>query len=160
MAFIRSEILPGRASIPGNLKSSPYNAALSRRLSAHPGRLFRGGLQTCRDLQKLAKSIRNVSNPAFSSVLAQESRIHFLGYSTGGYVALVLLLSDAEGIFRESRCALFASCADRKGVDLSSILILDDEAARRLLDYYGEEALMGDGDPEVRDWLINPPEGV
>ena len=45
-------------------------------------------------------------------------------------------------------------------MDLSSILILDDEAARRLLDYYGEEALMGDGDPELREWLINSPEGV
>ena len=30
--------------------------------------------------------------------MSQESRVHFLGYSTGGYVALVLLLSDAEGI--------------------------------------------------------------
>ena len=149
-----------RAALPGNHKASPYNAALSQGLSARPGRFFRGGLQTCGDLKALARSVREGSHPQLSAVLSREARMHFLGYSAGGYVALVLLLADEEGLFRGSRCALFASCADRDGVDPGSILILDSEASARVMDYYGGGGYAGDEDAEVRDWLVNRPEGV
>ena len=148
-----------RAVLRGNRKSSPYNAALSRRLSDRPGRLFRGGLQTCGDLVGLAKAIMHGCHPQLSACLSTGARLHFLGYSAGGYVTLVLLLADEEGLFAQSRCFLFASCADRDGLDPGSILILDTEAAGRVMDYYGEGRYPEDEDEETRDWLANRPEG-
>jgi hypothetical protein len=148
------ERYPERARIPGNAKASPLNAVLSRRIEAHPGRFFRAGLHTANDLADLARAARDGA----LGPLPPRTRLHFLGYSAGGYLALTLLLADTEGLFSQSRAVLFAAGAPAaSGVRMDSLLILDATASRALRAFHEGEA--PGADPEVERWLREHPLG-
>jgi hypothetical protein len=149
-------LFPARAALPGNFRPSPFNAVLSQRLSDHPGRLLRGGLQSCRDLADLALAWREGTLGPFVA----GGRLQFLGYSAGGYVALAALLADCEGALGESRLVLLASgAAASQGVHPESLLILDRLAAKAVHQYYIEEGYRSGSDAEVAQWIEATPEG-
>ncbi|MBI4553356.1 MAG: hypothetical protein HY710_13920 [Candidatus Latescibacteria bacterium] len=121
-----------RRRTPDIHKVSPFNATISERFAQAPDRLFRGGLQTYYDVLTLCDHIRSGSHPG----CRPGARPHCLGYSAGGYLALVLMLADPGGRFGDSRCILFASGADLDGVHPASIFILDAHADHRMIEFF------------------------
>ncbi|MEE2708833.1 MAG: DUF6051 family protein [Gemmatimonadota bacterium] len=123
-----------RAAVPGNGKTSPFNALISHRLSEEPERFTRAGLQSYYDLIDLCDSISSGRHPR----CRQGTVPHFLGYSAGGYLVLNLMLSNPGNRFPNSRCVLFASCAPLVDMHSASIFIVDQEAGDRLTGFLGD----------------------
>lgn len=121
-----------RIAIPGNEHFHRFNAIISDRLHAHPERFFWGALQSYWDIVDLVAMIRADRHPHF----APDTRVHMMGFSAGGYVALSLLLEDANGWFARSRGVMFATCAAMRDVNLASNLILDHAAEVALVKLY------------------------
>jgi len=144
------EVVRARRAVADNDVTTPYNAVLSRRLHAHPERLFLAGLETYRDLLDLVRSIRRGAYrlPSLGGdgrVFDEEAHIHFLGYSLGGYLSLILLLltRDTEE-FSAMTATMFCSGSPMVPADGAvahatnpvSPLILDRASAARLREFY------------------------
>ena len=127
----QTRIAAHRAAMTGNLRTSPFNGRISERLSRSPQRYFLGGLQSCFDAVDLAARIEAGDHVSCGA----GARPRFLGYSAGGYLALVLLLADPGNRFSDCRAALFASGAPLDGIRPESLFIMDDSAAKRLAAY-------------------------
>jgi hypothetical protein len=145
--------LESRRSMDGNGTCTLYNVVLSERLERNPERFFLAGLETYRDLFDLGNSINSglyavaQGDRAFYP-FANGTRVHFLGYSLGGYLSLILLMGKKdEPIFSQSKLIILCSGAaiNNENTDLNanpiSPLILDRSASRRLVGFYknGEE---------------------
>ncbi|HEX9007377.1 MAG TPA: DUF6051 family protein, partial [Bacteroidota bacterium] len=131
-----------------------FNAVISERLAIHPERFFWGALQSYHDLVDLVHAIRKGAHPH----IAPDARIDLLGFSAGGYIALVLLLEDAGGLFANSRGVLFATCAAVRNINLSSPLIVDLMAEVALMKLYVKhrEKLSSQ---RMSHWFHEHPEG-
>ena len=134
----QSRIAAHRAAMPDNGRASPFNGRISDRLSQSPERYHLGGLQTYFDAVDLKTRIDRGDHEGCRA----GARVHFLGYSAGGYLALVLLLSDPHGRFHDSRVALFASGAPLDGIQPESLFIMDESAAQRLSAYLRDRSFL------------------
>ena len=134
----QTRIAAQRAPMTGNGRTSPFNGRISERLSQAPERYMLGGLQSYLDAVDLAARIDAGDHEGCRT----GARLRFLGYSAGGYLALVLLLADPDGRFSDSRAALFASGAPLDGIRPGSLFIMDDAAAQRLSAYLGEQSFL------------------
>jgi pimeloyl-ACP methyl ester carboxylesterase len=143
-----------RKSIPGNDFVHRFNAVISERLGTHPERFFWGAIQSYWDLVALAREIRSGRHPHFEP----DARLDLLGFSAGGYVALALLLEDPEGLFRDSRGVLFATCAAMRDASLSSHLIVDQAAEIALMNLFVKRQQQL-SNPRLTHWLTEHPEG-
>jgi len=143
-----TSICDERRRIPYNQFAHRFNAIMSQRLEQRPERFFWGAVQSYLDLVDLAREIRAGRHPYF----AQDARIDLVGYSAGGYVALLLLLEDPEGFFADSRAALFASCAPARDLSLASPLILDLAAETALMRMFVKN-LDQRASPRMRHWF-------
>ena len=121
-----------RVEIPGNEHAHRFNAVMSDRLHANPERFFWGALQSYWDIIDIIGAIRQNRHPHF----VPETRVHLLGFSAGGYIALSLLLENAHRWFDDSRAVMFASCAALRDVNLASNLIIDHAAEVALVKTY------------------------
>jgi hypothetical protein len=130
----QARVAAERSGLPGNRKASPFNAQISARLFEAPERFYTGGLQSYYDTIDLHDRIFQGDHPG----CRPGARLHFLGYSAGGYLALILLLADAQARFAGSRGVVFASCADLDGMHPDSIFIMDAAASDRLMAFLGE----------------------
>lgn len=154
--FIPRELekrLDARRSLDGNDKCTLYNAVLSERLEKKPERFFLSGLETYRDLFDLGSSINSgryfvMQRGKTFHPFAKGTRVHFLGYSLGGYLSLILLMGKKnEPAFSQSKLVIFCSGAalnnEKPELNANPIspLILDTSASRRLVSFYkhGEE---------------------
>ena len=94
--------LESRVKIEGNRTATLYNAVLSERLYRHPERFFLAGLETYQDLLELARDIHcgtfalHGGGGEVLMPFGEGARVHFLGYSLGGYLSLTLLLSQGD----------------------------------------------------------------
>ena len=127
----QTRIAAGRAAMTGNGRTSPFNGRISERLGRAPERYLLGGLQSCFDAADLVARIEGGDHASCRA----GARVRFLGYSAGGYLALVLLLADPFGRFSGARAALFASGAPLGGIRPESLFIMDDSAAKGLSAY-------------------------
>ena len=127
----QTRIAARRAAMAGNGRTSPFNGRISDRLDRAPERYCLGGLQTCFDAADLVARIEGGDHASCRT----GARVRFLGYSAGGYLALVLLLADPGGRLSDARAALFASGAPLGGIRPESLFIMDDSAAKRLSAY-------------------------
>lgn len=143
-----TSICDERRRIPDNQFAHRFNAVMSQRLEQRPERFFWGAVQSYLDLVDLAREIRAGRHPYF----APDARIDLVGYSAGGYVALFLLLEDAEGLFTDSRAALFASCVPARDLSLASPLILDLAAETALMRTF-VKSLDQRASPRMRHWF-------
>jgi pimeloyl-ACP methyl ester carboxylesterase len=125
----QASIFEQRHRIPDNQYAHRFNTVISDRLERSPQRFFWGAVQSYLDLLDLTRAIKTGRHPYF----APGARVDFLGYSAGGYVSFLLLLEDAEGLFTDSRAALFASCVPARDLNLASPLILDLAAETALM---------------------------
>jgi hypothetical protein len=128
----QTPICERRRRIPDNHFTHRFNAIISDRLEQRPERFFWGAIQSYLDLVDLARDIRSGRHPHF----AQDARIDFDGYSAGSYISFLLLLEDAEGLFTDSRAALFASCVPARDLKLTSPLILNLAAETALMQMF------------------------
>lgn len=135
----RADAFASRRDVPGNERSSPYNATLSRRMAAQPERFLRGTMQTWRDVVDLARGLRDGGHPLPEGAFAPGARLDFLGYSIGGYLAELALLANPEGLFADSRAVLFSTGAALAQVRPQTILILDTDAQDALTRTYDTE---------------------
>lgn len=90
-----------------DLENSEYsfvNAAISSRMEAHPQRMFWSGLQTYTDVSDLIKLMRKGG----LEEVDKECKIDLFGYSIGAFFSMMLLLSNPDGCFDESK--LFCFC--------------------------------------------------
>ncbi len=126
------ESLARRKMVDGNDLVHRFNALMSERLETRPERFFWGALQSFWDAVDLARQIRAGAHPHFTS----DARIDFLGYSAGGFVALALMLDDPEGLFTNSRAALFATAGAVRDLNLASPLIVDTAAESAMMKMY------------------------
>ena len=127
----QTRIAARRAAMTGNGRTSPFNGRISERLGRAPERYCLGGLQSCFDAADLVARIEGGDHASCRA----GARVRFLGYSAGGYLALVLLLADPFGRFSDARAALFASGAPLGGIRPESLFIMDDSAAKGLSAY-------------------------
>src|SRR5262245_57076724 len=77
--------------------ASPINAVLSARVAEDPRTLLLDALRTAQDLRQLLAALQNGRLRGDAAGLLQRlqgARIHILGYSLGGYLALALRLHD------------------------------------------------------------------
>lgn len=149
-----AKTLEWREKIPGNENTDLFNATISERLDSHPERFFWGGEQSYWDLIDFVRQIDKGDHPHF----APKARVDFLGYSSGGYLALVLLLDNHEELFNESRACLFASCVAIRNLSPSSPYVIDSmgETALRKLLVNNLDIKPGE---RMKHWLDEHPEG-
>lgn len=145
--------LETRKNIDKNSTCTLYNVILSERLEKNPERFFLAGLETYRDLFDLGISISSgryavAQGSKTFHPFAKGTRVHFIGYSLGGYLSLILLMGKKdEPPFSQSKLIIFCSGAaitnDKPSLNANPVspLILDMSASRRLVDFYknGEE---------------------
>jgi predicted esterase len=143
-----------RISIPGNENAHRFNSVISDRLHAHPERFIWGALQSYWDILDLITIIRKGRHPHFEP----DARVHLMGFSAGGYIALSLFLQNAHRWFDDSRTVIFASCAAIRDVNLSSHLILDHAAEMALMKTYVKYRER-QSNPRLAHWLSHHPEG-
>ena len=132
----QTRIAARRADMAGNGRTSPFNGRISERLDRAPERYCLGGLQSCFDAADLVARIEGGKHASCRA----GAQARFLGYSAGGYLALVLLLADPFGRFSDARAALFASGAPLGGIRPESLFIMDDSAAKGLSAYLSGES--------------------
>ena len=156
----QTRIAARRADLTGNGRTSPFNGRISERLGRAPERYCLGGLQSCFDAADLVARIEGGDHASCRA----GARVRFLGYSAGGYLALVLLLADPFGRFSDARAALFASGAPLGGIRPESLFIMDDSAAKGLSAYlrsgsFPDGAIDGRGGNPVDGRGGNPVDG-
>lgn len=128
----------------GWTSKNSFNSKISERFIQRPERFFCGGLQTYLDLVHLTETItslaptpNNKGTEAYRGLFVEEPKIHFFGYSAGGYVALILSLVNPKGLFSQSKSLIFCSGAPLRYLNPATVYIVDEEAAQRLKSFYG-----------------------
>ena len=146
--------LARRQEVSRNENVHGFNCVLSERLDAHPERFFWGGLQSYGDVVDLVRQIRAGEHPCVDPA----AQVDLLGYSAGGYLSLGLMLADEGGLFKDSRCVLFASGAVLRSTHLSTRLIMDMACEISLMKLYVRftERLAS---PRLAHWLDDHEEG-
>lgn len=115
-----------------NTKSSFANASLSDRLQEKPQRFFWSGLKTINDLIKLTRQVRTGEHEHIDSMCT----IDFFGYSIGGFLSEILLMSDPLKFYNDSKLVLFCSGSTFNSMRPVSKFIVDELAYNTLNDFY------------------------
>lgn len=108
------------------------NAALSTRLQFAPERLLLSGVQTYDDILSLLKDI----NSGTHSFFEKDAKIDLFGYSIGAFLGEILLTSNPENLFDNSRMCMFCGGAVLDTAMPVSKAIMDSEAAKAMQRYY------------------------
>ncbi len=118
--------------IPFTQSLSIANVALSERLDQHPERFVFSGYQAASDLIKLTHTIVSGQHPLF----ARDTKVDFFGYSIGGFLSQILMLSQARGVLDRSRFFLFCSGSAFQGMNGVSRYIMDSVSYNKLYNFY------------------------
>ncbi len=100
------------------------NAAISTRLQFVPQRFIYSGLQTFYDIINLTKEIRSGIHP----FIEKDASIDFFGYSIGAFLSEIILMSNSENLFSDSRLFIFCGGPTIDFMNPVSKSILDSEA--------------------------------
>lgn len=123
-----------REEFPDVLHSSLLNAAISIRLHRNPQRFIWSGLQTYHDVRDFVSSCRAGEHPLFEA----GASVDILAYSIGGFLSEVLLLSNPDGLFSDTRLFMFCGGPVFNRISPVSRFILDSEANVRLYSFLVE----------------------
>jgi predicted esterase len=148
---IKGDIRVSRQNI---YNAGPFNAIISERLQARPERFFWGAVQSYWDLVNFVREIRDNEN----AHIAPDARIDFLGFSSGGYLALALLLANPENLFNTSRACLFSTCVEMRSLGPGSPYIVDSDTERALQNIYVENITTLPNE-RMAHWFEEHPEG-
>ncbi len=114
------------------------NAALSHRIQFAPHRFVTSGLHSFFDVRDLAAALRSGRHPLFS----EGASVDLFGYSIGASLAELLLLSDPNKLFSDSRAFLFCGGSALDRATPVSKTIIDGEAYQELFKFF--HRLFGD----------------
>jgi len=118
------------------LQSSTFvNAAISTRLQFSPERFLLSGLQTLYDIIELVEEIRKDNN----THIAHDATVDFFGYSIGGFLGQILLMSNQTNLLADSRLLVFCGGATFDKSSPASRAIMDSEATEAIKGYYLNE---------------------
>jgi len=109
------------------------NAAISTRLQLVPSRFVFSGLQTIHDIERLTSMIREGRHP----FIADSAKLDIFGYSIGGFIGEIILLSNPSHLYDDSRLLLFCGGATLDQTFPTSRSILDSEASLAINHFYG-----------------------
>lgn len=123
-----------KAKFPDIISSTLSNVAISTRLHAKPQRYFWSGLQAYYDVIQLVDQIKRGDHP----LIPREAKFDFFAYSIGNLLAQVLLMTNHDGYFDQSRLALFCGGSVFNRMSPVSRFILDSEANVALYSYVVE----------------------
>lgn len=111
------------------------NVALSKRLTEDPMRFFISGQQTAADLIQLLKTIQSGNH----ELIPGGCKLNIFAYSIGAFLAEILMLSDPEGLFSESKLFIFCGGSVFSNMNGRSKLIMDSYAFDRVYNFYLNE---------------------
>ena len=119
---------------PDVLNSSLSNVAISTRLHNKPQRFIWSGLQTYYDIIDFIENFKADHHPAID----KNATIDIVSYSIGSFLAEILIMTDKNGYFSESKFISFCGGAVFKRLSPVSKFILDSEANVSLYSYVVE----------------------
>lgn len=109
---------------PNVIASSLSNVAISTRLHNKPQRFIWSGLQTYYDVIDLVEYIKSGHHPCIEA----NASIDFCSYSIGTFLGEILIMTNKDGYFSNSRYATFCGGAVFNRFSPVSKFILDSEA--------------------------------
>lgn len=121
-----------RQNLGKEQSQSIANTILSERLSEDPGRFYRSGKQSLRDLTSLVRQIKDGRHPLFY----RESRVDFFAYSIGAFLVQIAMLSDRDALLKDSKLFVFCGGSVFRQMNGTSRLIMDNSTYNKLCDYY------------------------
>ena len=123
-----------RKKFVGNgAETSFVNAALSHRIQFAPHRFFSSGMQTYYDVIKFIDEIKTGGHP----FLNKNCSFDFFSYSIGTTLTEVLLTSNYNNYFEDSKAFLFCGGAALDTAAPVSKTIIDSEAYTELFSWFG-----------------------
>ncbi len=123
-----------RKKHPSIAESSFANAAISTRIQKIPQRFFWSGRQTYSDILQLIRRIKNGKHPHIS----KDASIDLFAYSIGSFLSEILLMTDTDGLFTNSRLFIFCGGPTLDRMYPVSRYILDSEANIALYSFFIE----------------------
>ena len=109
---------------PEVICSTLSNVAISTRLNNKPQRFIWSGLQTYLDVIDFVKKKKKGEHPAIES----SASIDFISYSIGTFLGEIIMMTNKNGYFSESKYATFCGGAVFNRLSPVSRFILDSEA--------------------------------
>ncbi len=123
-----------KEQFPDILNSSLLNAAISTRLHKNPERFIWSGLQTFHDVTDFVGACKRGEHPLFERDVA----VDIMAYSIGGFLSEVLLLSNPDSLFSDTKLFMFCGGPVFNRISPVSKFILDSEANVRLYSFVVE----------------------
>ncbi|MFZ4777887.1 MAG: DUF6051 family protein, partial [Terrimicrobiaceae bacterium] len=123
-----------KEQFPDLLHSSLLNAAIITRLHKNPERFIWSGLQTFHDVKDFVGSCKRGEHPLFE----KDVSVDIMAYSIGGFLSEVLLLSNPDNLFSETKLFMFCGGPVFNRISPVSKFILDSEANVRLYSFVVE----------------------
>lgn len=121
-----------------NLVNSTFaNVALSSRLSKNPLRFYASGRESVYNLWQLVYEIKEGRHPMFK----EDTSINLFAYSIGALLSQVLLLSNPEKMFNDTRLFMFCGGSIFSQMNGNARDIMDQEAFDSLQQYYRHDFL-------------------
>lgn len=114
--------------------SSFANAAISMRLMLRPERFFYSGFQTYYDIMRLLAQIRSGSEPGIRA----DAQIDIFSYSIGAFLSEILLFSNTNGYFEDSRLCIFCGGSTTDGFQPVTKTIMDSMTFETFSSFYAE----------------------
>ncbi|MDR0829459.1 MAG: DUF6051 family protein [Prevotellaceae bacterium] len=145
-----------KARHPNVIGSSLSNVAISTRLHNKPQRFIWSGLQSYYDVIDFVENIKN----GLHSAIDKNAKVDFFSYSIGTFLGEILMMTNKNGYFSNSKYATFCGGAVFNRLSPVSKFILDSEANVSLYSYVVEhlESHMR-RDEVLRHYLYTQPEG-
>ena len=141
---------------PDVICSSLSNVAISTRLHNKPQRFIWSGLQTYYDVIDFVENFKEGLHPAID----KDASIDFFSYSIGTFLGEILMMSNKDGHFSNSKYATFCGGAVFNRLSPVSKFILDSEANVSLYSYVVEHLDSHMKRDEVlRHYMHTHPEG-
>lgn len=142
---------------PAIVCSSLSNVAISTRLHNKPQRFVWSGFQSYYDVIDLVEKIKEGLHPAINA----NASIDFFSYSIGTFLGEILMMSNRNGYFSQSKFAAFCGGVVLNRMSPVSRVILDSEASVSLYSYIVEHIESHIKHDEVlRHYMNTNPEGV
>lgn len=119
---------------PNIVDSTLSNVAISMRLHSMPQRFIWSGLQTYYDVIQFIEDCKEGRHP----YIHKDFEFDIFAYSIGGFLALILKLTDYKNYFPKTKVCLFCSGATFNRLSSVSKYILDSEASVALYSFLVE----------------------
>lgn len=121
-----------------NLCNSSFaNVTLSCRLSINPLRFYASGRESIYNLWQLVQEVKSGKHPLFK----EDTSINLFAYSIGALLSQVLLLSNPERMFNDTRLFMFCGGSIFSQMNGNARDIMDQDAFDCLQGYYRHDFL-------------------